>query len=109
MKRITNREQLMSKIEAEQQTWVFFYAPLCGTCELGRSFISMVEKVIENDFVYEMDLNLCKDEAPIWEIQSVPCLVEFSNNKVVDKLYAFESVSTVYEFINNKQTIRNER
>lgn len=100
MKRINSREQLIRQLESHRTSWVFLYAPMCGTCDLARSFISMVEKIKEEEFVNEMDLNLCKNEAYEWQIQSVPCLVKFSNSQVEQKLYAFESVSTVFEFIN---------
>ncbi len=101
MKRINSRKELIEQLEKQSTKWVFFYAPLCGTCELARTFISMVEKVNEDEFVFEMDLNLCKNEAYEWQIQSVPCLVKFSGGQIErQKLYAFESVSTVFEFIN---------
>lgn len=106
MNRINSRKELMSELGNKGINWVFFYAPLCGTCELARTFISMVEKVKEEEFVNEMDLNLCKDEAREWQIQSVPCLVKFSDDLIEEKLYAFESVSTVFEFINKKHKVK---
>ncbi|WP_416149762.1 thioredoxin family protein [Salipaludibacillus sp. HK11] len=106
MKRVNSREILINKIETDATLWVFLYAPMCGTCEIARSFITMVEKVKEIEFVCEMDLNLAKDQAREWEIESVPCLVEFSHGEIQQKLYAFESVSTVFEFINHQKLVK---
>lgn len=87
------------RINKGDEVWVYFYTPLCGTCDLARSFLEMTEKVSGRSFIYDIDLNYYKQEAAHWEIKSVPCLVKFKNNVPEKKLYAFKSVSNVYDFI----------
>ncbi|PYZ94560.1 thiol reductase thioredoxin [Salipaludibacillus keqinensis] len=106
MKKIDSREQLLNKLNTEPQIWVYFYAPMCGTCEIARSFIKMVEQVRENEFVHEVDLNFLKNEAFQWEVQSVPCLIYFERGEPQKKLYAFESVSTVFEFTSDQNSAK---
>ncbi|MGJ9381989.1 MULTISPECIES: thioredoxin family protein [Salipaludibacillus] len=98
------RNNLLETFEKQQRTFVYFYAPMCGTCLMARKFIEMVEQVEGEDFVYEFDLNFLKTEAYEWEVQSVPCLILFNGNKPEKKLYAFESVTKVFEWVkeNNK-------
>ncbi|MCR6110708.1 thioredoxin family protein [Bacillus sp. A301a_S52] len=86
-------------LNTENITWIYLYTPLCGTCQLARTFIELAEKAYGKSFIYELDLNYFKNGAHLWEIESVPCLVQVVEGKPIKKLYAFESVSTVFEFI----------
>ncbi|MCR6096464.1 thioredoxin family protein [Salipaludibacillus agaradhaerens] len=87
------------ELNTERIKWIYLYTPLCGTCQLARSFIELAEKAYGESFIYELDLNYFKNGAQLWGIESVPCLVKIAEGKPIKKLYAFESVSTVFEFI----------
>lgn len=99
MIKLTDKKQLQETMEQRDETLVFFYAPMCGTCEIARSYIEIVEKTDDKYSVYEIDLNFLKDEARQWEVQSVPCLIKFKGMEPVRKMYAFESVTNVFEWI----------
>lgn len=94
-----NTNNLLEILEQQQKTFVYFYAPMCGTCQMARRFIEMVEQVEGEAFVYEIDLNFLKTQAREWEVQSVPCLILFIGSNPEKKLYAFESVSKVFEWV----------
>ncbi|MCE7792121.1 thioredoxin family protein [Salipaludibacillus sp. CUR1] len=102
MESVNDYKSLKYRLQSEKQVWVYFYAPLCGTCELARYFLNIVEKAEQAEVAIEADLNYFKKEAEVWGIESVPCLVRFEDGKPESKLYAFESVSNVYDFIKNR-------
>ncbi|MFA9556200.1 thioredoxin family protein [Evansella sp. AB-rgal1] len=77
---------------------LFMTTPMCGTCQLARNFLLVLEKVDNVPPIYEVDVNYFKSYANSWEIESVPCLLYILGNSIT-KLYAFESVTKIYQFI----------
>lgn len=88
------------KVFSEESTLIFFYTPMCGTCNLARQFINILEKLESPPKIYEADINFFNGETVAkWQIESVPCLAIIKDGNIIDKLYAFESVTKIYEFI----------
>ncbi|MCD8510688.1 MAG: thioredoxin family protein [Bacillus sp. (in: Bacteria)] len=105
MKKINSEEELLRILEKFDTTlFIYFYTPMCGTCKLAGNFMTIVEKMDGVPPFYEINLNLYKELSEKWFITSVPCLVAFKQNKVMDKLYAFQSVTHVYEFIQRNES-----
>lgn len=100
MIRLEKEEHLLTNfMNKDKVSFIYFYTPMCGTCHLAKRFLQIVEKMDNVPTIYEADINYFKVIAKEWEIESVPCFIAFRESKVVDKMYAFESVTKVYEFI----------
>lgn len=98
---VKNEEEFLTKqiIKEDQVSFIYFHTPMCGTCMLARQFLELIEKIEKVPSIYEADINYFKLIAKEWEIKSVPSFVAFKGEKVIEKLYAFESVTKVYEFM----------
>ncbi|GEL09236.1 thioredoxin family protein [Salisediminibacterium halotolerans] len=102
MKQMSDRNELTDIIYFSSSVLVYFYTPLCGTCDLARQFIEMAETAAADKVeVYEMDINLMKQLVSDYKIESVPCLVRFEGGEAVSRIQAFESVTNVYNFLMN--------
>lgn len=82
---------------------VYFYTPACGTCAIAKSYLNIIKEIPEMPYVAEKDINLVPEAAEKWKIESVPCLILLKNDDMIDKLYAFESVTKVYNFLRGDQ------
>lgn len=76
---------------------IFFHSPLCGTCRLARRMLSITVQSLPGLSVLAADLNVMPDQAHRWEVESVPCLLIVRNGEPVEKMYAFHSVSHLYD------------
>lgn len=92
-------EQINSLTELEANGFVYFYTPSCGTCAIAKSYLDIVKEIPEVPLILEQDINYAVSYAAEWKIESVPCLVKVKNGNVIEKLYAFEHVAKLYNFI----------
>jgi len=92
------KEQLQL-IEKEDQFILYLYTPLCGTCQLAKKMLTIVEEAIPSISIYMKDLNYIPTYAEKWQIESVPCLLIFQNGEIKLKKYAFHSLEHIYEVI----------
>ena len=92
--------QFINEVLSEDElTFIYFYAPMCGTCHLAKQFLEIIEKMEAIPTIYEADANYFKRLTKEWEITSVPSFVVTRGDKQLETLYAFESVTKLYEFI----------
>lgn len=77
---------------------LYFYTPLCGTCQLASRMLQIIEQMVEIN-MGKMNLNYFPEIAEEFAIESVPCLLFFKNGEVVETVYAFQSVPYLYEKI----------
>ncbi|MEK3991880.1 MULTISPECIES: thioredoxin family protein [Robertmurraya] len=89
-----NREILFS---AEETNFLYLYTPLCGTCQVAGKMLSVVEQLLPQYNWLKADLNFVPALAEQYSIESVPCLLVIRKNKLVKKIYAFQSVPFLYE------------
>lgn len=59
--------------------------------------LTVVEAIIPDLTIGMSNLNYMPAKASLLEIESVPCLIEYGNGEVKQKLYAFHSVEYVME------------
>lgn len=90
---------IMEVLNRDELTFIFFYTPMCGTCHLAKRFLKIVEKMDGIPSIYEVDANYFRRLTNEWEITSVPSFVVTKGDKQIETLYAFESVTKVYEYI----------
>ncbi|ACJ34832.1 MULTISPECIES: thioredoxin family protein [Anoxybacillus] len=76
---------------------VYMYTPLCGTCQVASRMVDVLEQLLPSVTFERQDLNYVPDKAVEWCIESVPCLLIFQHDKLVQKIYAFHSVPYLYE------------
>ncbi|USK96637.1 thioredoxin family protein [Bacillus tropicus] len=83
-------------IENEEKTVLYVYTPMCGTCQLAKKMLTVVEMTIEDLKIGMLDLNYAPHFAKEYGIESVPCLLVFENRTLMKKIYAFHSVEYLY-------------
>ena len=79
-------------IENEEKTVLYVYTPMCGTCQLAKKMLTVVEMTIEDLKIGMLDLNYAPHFAKEYGIESVP----FENGTLMKKIYAFHSVEYLY-------------
>ncbi len=92
-------EQITNIFEQKESGIVYFYTPMCGTCQVAGKMTTIVEKTLPNIKIAKANLNFLPEIAADLSIESVPCLLFISNGVVKDKIYAFQSVPYLYEKI----------
>lgn len=78
---------------------VYFYTTMCGTCQLASKMLQIVSHALGVGTIFKCNVNYAGKFAQEWEIESVPCLIIFCNNKIVKKIYAFHSVDYLYKLL----------
>ncbi|MED4204637.1 thioredoxin family protein [Neobacillus mesonae] len=86
-----NRSDLTLFIEKGRTGLVYFFTPLCGTCQLAGKMLQVVENLVDLE-MGKMDLNYYPDLAERFAIESVPFLLLVRAGQVVKTIYAFHSV-----------------
>ena len=76
---------------------IYFYTPMCGTCQLAEKLLSYVELLVDEK-IEKYNINYERELASKLKIESVPCLVKIDGEKV-EKLYAFSDVTNLYEWM----------
>jgi thioredoxin-like negative regulator of GroEL len=86
----------------EEKSLVYFYTPFCGTCAQAEKMLELALEALPGLTVFACNINFAPEKAKQWRIESVPCLICFNQGKIDEKVYAFRSVSYIYEFLNQK-------
>ena len=94
---------------------IFVHTPLCGTCQVARKMIEVVDAMHRNmqrdgknaPVIYECNANLFPNQMQTWRVKSVPALLVVVDNRVWRRLYAFESVSHVDAFIASAHLVQD--
>jgi thiol-disulfide isomerase/thioredoxin len=92
------REELISFIESESPGIVYFYTPLCGTCQVASRMLEIIREMV-NVEIGKMNLNYYPDFAKGFAVESVPCLLFVKNGEVLEMVYAVHSVPYLLEKI----------
>ncbi|OZM55990.1 hypothetical protein CIB95_14180 [Lottiidibacillus patelloidae] len=83
----------------KEKSAIFFHTPLCGTCKVGRRMLEIVEMTLPNMKIASCNINTASEIASAYNIESVPCLIVFSEGTVKEKVYAFQSVDYLYSLL----------
>ncbi|HAQ06320.1 MAG TPA: thiol reductase thioredoxin [Bacillus bacterium] len=95
----TNKE-IDTFIGDKKSGYIYFYTPMCGTCQVASKMLSVIEKLLPELDSGKADLNFMPTMAERFEIESVPCLIIINKGDVQEKIYAFQSVPFLYEKLN---------
>jgi thioredoxin-like negative regulator of GroEL len=93
-----NQKDYTDFLEAKSTGLVYFYTPLCGTCQLASKMLHVIEQLVEAK-MGKMNLNFYPELARDLAIESVPCLVFVQDGVVKETLYAFHSVPFLFDKI----------
>ncbi|MFK9090045.1 thioredoxin family protein [Bacillus salipaludis] len=98
-----NRNELAAFLTHDESGLLYFYTPLCGTCQVASRMLLVLEELIDVK-MGKLNLNFYPDLAADLAIESVPCLLIIRNGIVVETLYAFHSVPYLLEKIKEHLT-----
>lgn len=79
----------------------YLYTPLCGTCQMASKMLEVITELLPDLNLGKADVNYIPKLAETFFIESVPCLIIFSDHKIKDKIYAFQNVPYLYEKLKN--------
>jgi thioredoxin-like negative regulator of GroEL len=91
-----DRTEITAFLDEKKTGLVYFYTPMCGTCQVASKMLQVIEELVKLD-IGKMNLNFYPDIAREFEIESVPCLVFVEAGNVRETLYAFQSVPFLLE------------
>jgi thioredoxin 1 len=91
--------QLNALLQGEFSGLVYFYTPICGTCQVASKMLAVVEELPLQKYVMKIDLNYYAPLAEKLKIESVPCLLVVDDGTIKDRIYAFKSVVDLIERI----------
>lgn len=83
---------------------LYLYTPLCGTCMVASKMLHVVQAIMQEPIFAKMDLNYAPQLAEKYEVESVPCLLIFKENKLEEKIYAFQSVPYLVDVIHKQMS-----
>lgn len=79
---------------------IFFYTPLCGTCAYAEKMLNLALASFPKDVTaFSCNINFAPVLAKEWQIRSVPCLMFLEKGTVTESIYAFHSVSFLFDVL----------
>jgi thioredoxin-like negative regulator of GroEL len=93
-----NLDEVSSFLKNHSSGLIYFYTPLCGTCQVASRMLQVIENMVDVK-IGKLNLNFYPEMAKQFEIESVPCLLLIKNGELIDQIYAFQSVPFLYEKI----------
>ncbi|MCD7036288.1 thioredoxin family protein [Metabacillus sp. GX 13764] len=93
------KQELDQAVQSEGRFSLYLYTPFCGTCQLAKRMLTIVEEALPEVQINSSNLNYLPEHAAKWEIESVPCLLLFEDGKLMKKVYAFQSVEYLYQLL----------
>ena len=94
-----NRDQWQQLINEKQQTAFYIYTPMCGTCDVAKKILDVIEQLLPDLPLGMANINYLEGLAQDLQIESVPCLIISENGQLKEKIYAFKSVPFLYEIL----------
>ncbi|QOR66106.1 thioredoxin family protein [Cytobacillus suaedae] len=92
-----SEQEIKQQIQEENSFCLYLYTPMCGTCQVASKMLRVVQELLPDTTMGKCDLNYIPTKAKEWEIESVPCLLQFKDGKLTDtRIYAFRSVEHLY-------------
>lgn len=92
------KQDIHEAIEKKESAIIYFYTPLCGTCQVAGRMLDVIEDMTSKT-IYQADLNYLPDIAELFKIESVPCLLLLNRGCVSKKIYAFRSIPYLLEIL----------
>lgn len=97
------KEEIKIFLEEERTGYLYFYTPMCGTCQVASKMLTVIEQLLPGVSSGKADLNYMPEMAERFEIESVPCLILLREGEEQEKIYAFQSVLYLHEKLKELQ------
>lgn len=78
---------------------LYIFTPFCGTCALARTMLEKIEQVHKETIFYEMNASLYPEFMIENQVESVPCLFIMKDHQIKEKVYAFQSIPNIYNYL----------
>lgn len=88
---LINENEIRQRIDKSETFAVYIYTTMCGTCELARRMLTVVE-AMDVAPIYEINGNFCVSYLQMNKIQSVPALVLYKKGQLHEIIFAFGDV-----------------
>lgn len=79
--KVMTKKDLVEEIQSEQTMIMYFYTPLCGTCQVAKRMLDVTKELFPHLSFGMIDVNYMQELAVDWQIESVPCLIIFKKVK----------------------------
>lgn len=96
---VYSKREVLDFLNDERSGVLYFFTPMCGTCQLAGRMLEVVEQLFQEVPFYKADLNYMPEVAEQFEIESVPCMLVIKEGIVFEKIYAFQSVPYLHSVI----------
>ena len=97
---VMNEEEFKKLIDSKELTVVDFFATWCGPCRMLGPILEEIAEEMKDEFKFgKIDIDENFDIAKTYGIMSVPTLVLFKDNKVVDKIVGLKSKNQILEIL----------
>lgn len=97
---VMNEEEFKKLIDSKELTVVDFFATWCGPCRMLSPILEEIADEMKDEFKFgKIDIDENFDIAKTYGIMSVPTLVLFKDNKVVDKIVGLKSKNQILEIL----------
>lgn len=97
---VLNEDEFKKLIDSKDLTVVDFFATWCGPCRMLSPILEEIADEMQDEFKFgKIDVDENFDIAKTYGIMSVPTLVLFKDNKVVDKIVGLRSKNQILEVL----------
>lgn len=93
-------EHVEEAVQEQTYAALYLFTPLCGTCLVAGKMVDVTEKLFPQVAFIKADLNYIPAIADKYSVESVPCMLLFHKARLVNKIYAFQSVPYLHEELN---------
>ncbi|QGH34200.1 thioredoxin [Gracilibacillus salitolerans] len=93
------KENWDNLLHYEEPLVIFVHTPFCATCQLAERMLTILEEADQAQSFLRMNASFFPEFMENNKIQSVPALLLVKDGGVVDKLYAFESVTKLHNVL----------
>lgn len=94
-----NKQQWQAIAQSNDKTAFYLYTPMCGTCAVASKMMDVLEQLLPHIPMGKANVNYMEQFAYEEKIESVPCLLITEEGRIVEKIYAFQSVPFLYELL----------
>ena len=94
-----NKQQWQAIAQSNVKTAFYLYTPMCGTCAVASKMMDVLEQLLPHLPMGKANVNYMEQFAYEEKIESVPCLLITEEGRIVEKIYAFQSVPFLYELL----------
>ncbi len=92
-----NRDELKQLRNDRSQLIVLVYTNMCGTCKNAILMLNIVSKTLNTFSYYQINANLHQKIIEDYQITGIPCFLVFKNGQLIEKFYAFHSVTFLFQ------------